>query len=238
MLLYYIRHGDPVYDPDHLTELGARQAEAAGRRLAMHGIDKIFASTSQRAIDTAKPLSEILKKDITLLDFCNESYAGRDFGVTNREGKRRFAFMDPDTVELFVSDEVRAMGRRWYEHPAFANENFAEGVARVDRETDALLASLGYEHDRKRSMYRAVKPNNDRIALFAHAGFGMAFLSSVLDIPYPEYSSHFDMCHSGMTVIEFTGEGEYVIPKMLMLSSDSHIYREGLPTLYNNRIYI
>ena len=28
MLFYYVRHGDPIYTPDSLTELGHRQAEA------------------------------------------------------------------------------------------------------------------------------------------------------------------------------------------------------------------
>ena len=34
MLLFYLRHGDPIYSPDSLTALGERQAEALGRRLA------------------------------------------------------------------------------------------------------------------------------------------------------------------------------------------------------------
>ena len=33
MLLFYIRHGDPVYDPDSLTPLGLKQAEAVAKRL-------------------------------------------------------------------------------------------------------------------------------------------------------------------------------------------------------------
>ena len=28
MLLFYVRHGDPIYNPDSLTELGIKQAEA------------------------------------------------------------------------------------------------------------------------------------------------------------------------------------------------------------------
>ena len=62
MLFFYIRHGDPIYDPDSLTALGKRQAEAVARRLALYGIDEIYASTSTRAIQTATPTSEILKK--------------------------------------------------------------------------------------------------------------------------------------------------------------------------------
>ena len=45
------------------------------------------------------------------------------------------------------------------------------------------------------------------------------------------------MCHTGMTVIDFKEEGGYAIPKLLTLSSDAHLYREGLPTKYNNIRY-
>ena len=33
MLLFYIRHGDPIYNPDSLTPLGERQAEAVAQGL-------------------------------------------------------------------------------------------------------------------------------------------------------------------------------------------------------------
>lgn len=49
MILYYIRHGDPIYNPNQLTPLGERQAEAAAKRLAVYGMDKIYASVSNRA---------------------------------------------------------------------------------------------------------------------------------------------------------------------------------------------
>ena len=58
MLLYYIRHGEPTYDPDELTPNGRRQAEAVGRRLARFGLDKIYCSTSNRALQTAQPTRE------------------------------------------------------------------------------------------------------------------------------------------------------------------------------------
>ena len=81
-----------------------------------------------------------------------------------------------------------------------------------------------------------LKPNNERVALFAHQGFGFAFLSEVLGIPYPMFANHFDLSHSSMTVINFKEENGFATPKVLTLSSDSHLYREGLPTKYNNEI--
>ena len=41
MLLFLIRHGDPIYDPDSLTPLGKKQAEAVAKRLALYGKSKL-----------------------------------------------------------------------------------------------------------------------------------------------------------------------------------------------------
>ena len=42
MLFFYIRHGDPIYDPDSLTALGEKQADSLAKRLSVYGIDRIF----------------------------------------------------------------------------------------------------------------------------------------------------------------------------------------------------
>ena len=39
MLLYIIRHGDPIYHPDSLTPRGHLQAQAIAKRLARYGLD-------------------------------------------------------------------------------------------------------------------------------------------------------------------------------------------------------
>jgi hypothetical protein len=39
-----------------------------------------------------------------------------------------------------------------------------------------------------------------------------------------------------MTVIEFPNQEGIVYPQILQLSNDSHLYREGLPTNYSNRL--
>lgn len=233
MLFFYIRHGDPIYVPDSLTELGKKQADAVAKRLAMYGIDRIFASTSERAIQTARPTSELTKIEIEQRDFCHERYAAKEFTALNSKGEPQWAFYNERIRQLFNSPEIRAMGENWAEHPEFVDTAFKTGIERVKKGADELFLSLGYEHDRENGCYRAVAPNNQRVALFAHQGFGIAFLSAVLDIPYPLYSSHFDMCHSGMTVIDFNeGENGIVIPKVLSLSNDSHLYKEGLPSNY------
>lgn len=237
MLFFYIRHGAPIYQPDQLLPLGERQAEAVGKRLAMYGLDKIFSSTSTRAIQTAKPACEMTRLELTQLAFAHEHTAWEELSIDNGDGKgRHWIFTDAAIRQLFTEPEMRALGDRWYEHPTLAEHHFERGMERIRTESDKFFASLGYEHIPYTGKYRAVAPNNDRVALFAHQGFGLAFLSCLLDIPYPQFSTHFDLCHTGMTVIDFSDEGGYAIPRVCMLSADGHLYREGLPTYYNNRM--
>lgn len=235
MLLFYVRHGDPIYKPNQLTPLGRRQAEAVARRLAAHGIDEIYASTSQRAIETAEPTCEILKKEMTLLDFANEDNAWKDLSVEDN-GKRYWMFHCPKFIKLFAQKSVRDLGDNWFEHPEIAEYGIGKGIERVYNDIDDFFAGLGYEHDRYTGRYKVVEHNDKRVALFAHQGFGLAFLSCLLDIPYPLFSTHFDMCHTGVTVINFKELDGYAYPIVLTLSSDSHIYKDGLPTNYNNHI--
>lgn len=245
MIFYYIRHGDPIYDPDCLTPLGKRQAEALGKRFAVHGLDKIFSSSSTRAIQTALPTCEILKKENIVLDWCNEHYAWQQLTVIKDNGNRTWCFHHRQTRELFARADVRALGKEFYKHPDFKNSDFSkdtmfeEGLKRIQGEADDFFASLGYRHDAERGGYIVEEPNKEKIAMFAHQGFGLAFLSCVLDIPYNDFCTRFDFGHTGMTVIEFSGEkGSLCIPTVLQLSSDSHLYKEGLGTKYQNRIYI
>jgi probable phosphoglycerate mutase len=234
MLLFYVRHGDPIYDPDSLTPLGRRQAEALSKRLAVYGLDAVYASTSRRAIDTARPTCELLKKDLTTMDWCNENHCWNTLTHVTEDGRRGWLFEIPEIIEQLNSPEVRALDRRWYEHPCFRDCAYGPAIQRVQREADAWLASLGYEHDFDKNMYFCREENKRRIALFAHQGFGLAFLSCVLDVPYNIFSTHFNMTHSGMSVIQFPEEAGWGTPKLLQLSGDGHLYREGLPTRYNN----
>ena len=236
MIFYFIRHGDPIYDPDSLTPLGHLQAEALAKRLSYYGLDEVYTSTSNRAMLTAKPTCDILKLEAKPLDFANEKYTWSDLTIERDDGVPgiTWLFYNRHTTELFNSKEIRDLGDRWFDHPYFKDKNYEKAINRVYEGTDALFSSLGYEHDRYTGKYKTVNSNGRRVALFAHQGFGLVFLSCLLDIPYPMFCTHFDITPTGMTVIEFQDFGGVTVPKVLMHSSDSHIYREGLPLRYNN----
>ena len=128
MLLFYVRHGDPIYRPDELTPLGRRQAEAIGRRLARYGVDKIYSSTSIRAQQTAQPLCEMLRMEKTTLEWCHENRAHEDVWVEEEDGRRPWAIESMKYRRLFVSEEMRRLGNRWYEHPMLSWDMVKENL--------------------------------------------------------------------------------------------------------------
>ncbi len=236
MLFYYIRHGDPIYNPDSLTPQGQLQAAALAKRFGMYGLDKVFTSDSTRAKMTAQPTCELLGITPTELPWINESRAWENLCVFYEDGRREYVFEDPDTRALFASHEVASLGYDWGTHAAFKDSGFPETLRGIQADSDAFFASLGYRRDPEKHAYIPEHHTEERVAVFAHQAMGLAFLSCVLDIPYPQFSSRFDIGHSGMTVIEFKPRNGIVIPRMLQLSNDSHLYREGLPTRYHNRL--
>lgn len=239
MIFYYVRHGDPIYNPDSLTAFGHEQAAALAKRFALHGLDKIYVSSSNRAIQTSRPTCEALGIEADVLDWCNEGHAWSELSIVDENDNRMWLFQHHKTALLFSSPEIRRLDREWYSHPSFDSEKCKKGMDRIQRESDAFMASLGFEHDIENACYKVTRENNERVALFAHQGFGLAFLSALLDVPYPLLSTRFDHGHTGVTAIKLDGKvGESVIPTVLQLSNDSHLYKEGLSTKYQNVIQL
>ena len=63
MRILFIRHGDPDYTIDSLTEQGKIEAELLSQKLSKMKIDYIYSSTLGRAIDTASYTLNKLKRE-------------------------------------------------------------------------------------------------------------------------------------------------------------------------------
>ncbi len=137
--------------------------------------------------------------------------------------------------ELFV-DKTVSLNEKWYEDARLPENNFKAGVERINRCVDEWILSLGYQHDREKSVYNAVRPSQEKIALFAHEGFGMVFLSSLLDIPYPLFCTCFCIGHSELTIISFNEKDGVAIPVILTHANDGHLYKEGLLKIHSHKI--
>lgn len=242
MLIYYVRHGDPIYDPDMLTPLGEQQAAALAKRLAVFGVDEVFASTSNRAIQTAKPTCEMLGLPLTTLDFLNENDLKGKLTVKGPDGTSHWVWAEPSHAALLCSREVRELGDHWYTHPTFAPYAFEKAIKPIEEHIDRFLTSYGYEHDVEKGAYRITQRQPEkRIAIFAHECVGKLFMSHVLDIPFPYYAAHFEMHTSGLSVIRFDDGTRkdpqkeplpYARARLLTLSNDAHLYREDVSLLH------
>lgn len=221
MLFIYIRHGEPIYDPDSLTELGKQQAEDVARFLSIQGVDTIYSSTSNRAILTAMPTAKRLQKEIITLDFAHEKHPWKNLTIEEASG-RKWLFQSHVIKELFHSNEIVELGVKWYEHPQFINTSYKTEMNRIQLEINRLCEHLGYLHV-GHGRYKVIQDNDNRIAFFAHQGFGFAFLSLLLNIPYPTFCTHFDIGHAEITMIEFKNEDGYAYPKVLSFSNRAHL---------------
>jgi len=72
MKLLLIRHGDPDYPNDTLTDKGHRQAKLLAESLLQVPIDRLFVSPLGRARHTADYLSHLKKLDFVILEFLRE----------------------------------------------------------------------------------------------------------------------------------------------------------------------
>ncbi|MBO4623320.1 MAG: histidine phosphatase family protein [Bacilli bacterium] len=229
MLLYYIRHAEPIYNPDSITEFGKKQAKSLGKRLFEEGIEEIYASSCNRAVQTALPACKLLGLKCNKLDFAREDKVWEDMSLSFNGEHANWCFEYPDIVKMFLDPEVVKLGDSWYDHPMFKGYKFKDGLKRVDREVDLFFKELGYIHDRSKKEYIVEKSNDKRIAFVAHSGFGMAFFSSVLDIPYNLFSAHHkQMGTTHISLIEFKEEDGRCIPRLVSYSDGAHLYKDKI----------
>lgn len=72
MRLIFIRHGDPDYEKDSLTEKGWKEAELLAKRVASWDISDIYCSPLGRAKTTASCFLEKSGREAVVCDWLEE----------------------------------------------------------------------------------------------------------------------------------------------------------------------
>ncbi len=233
MLLYIIRHGDPIYNPDMLTPKGKLQAQALAKRLAVHGLDRIYSSPSGRALETAQPAADMLGLDINVEHWARE--VDDRFSVVMPDGSKKFAVNIENTV--YRNEKNINLGNRWYEADILSDIDAKGAYDHICSCSDEFLARHGYV--REAGVYRIDKANNERIAVFCHGGLAAVWLSHLLNIPFHMFIAGIGISHTGVTILDFENRDNGITaPYCLCLSDISHIYKEDLPLKFTNSIDI
>lgn len=229
MLLYIIRHADPIYNPDTLTPKGVLQASALAKRLASSSISKIYSSPSGRAMETAKPASELLGLPINVEPWLTE--VADKFSLLMPDGKKVFA-PDVDNTN-YLTDEMLDIGTKWHGAKIFESINAKKEYEEICNNSDKFLEKLGYK--RENGKYKITKGNDDRVAVFCHGGLSALWLSHLLNIPAHLVFAGIGINHTGVTIVDFENrESGYTAPYCLCISDVSHLYKDGLPFKFTN----
>ena len=193
MRLLIIRHADPDYSIDSLTQLGFKQAKALGKYLKGVQIDEAYVSPLGRAQDTARlGLKYKNIKPITLKWL-------REFDSTIPFPDGRKNTWDWQVNEWSSSEESYSIDTWLNQELISKSPNIKELYKERIDGLDELLAKHGYIRDGRN--YKVIKESHETIALFCHFGVECIFLAHLLHISPILLWHHFVATPSSVTII-------------------------------------
>ena len=224
MLLYLIRHGEPDYVTDTLTEEGWKQARLVSLRLAESGLDEIHSSPMGRARQTAQPTAEKLGLEVIIEPWAYE--LGEDCQTTYPDGKLKIASTLPSA---------------YLHQPAFRKMDSIEGLRQIpglndncliDRfemisaGVDAMLENLGFRRNGE-GTYDVIAPSDRHIALFCHAGMMRVVTAHLMNLPFHLLEASAMCNYTGITIFRFKGEPEQISPVLFSYADTGHLYGQN-----------
>ena len=173
MRLILIRHGDPDYEHDSLTEKGFREADLLAVRAKGWKVDDVYVSPLGRAVATSKPCLSVWKKEAPVLDWAKEFY----YPVDDGKGGKRIPWD-------FFPSEWTGIDENFHENDwvnAQRMLSLKQEYNNVCRKLDEFLERYGYVREGR--AYRTVKHSDKTVVIFCHFGVSMIFLSHLLNLP-------------------------------------------------------
>lgn len=231
MQIKIIRHCDPDYSIDSLTETGWKEAEALADYLKAVKADAYFVSPLGRARDTAKTCLEPLGKSAEVCDWLREF----DCSVTKNID---LPFVSACSWDWMPSEWTARPGfydkDRWMDEPEFAAANMRTYYKSVCDGLDGLLEQHGYK--REGLNYRAVEANHQVLVMFCHFGLECILLSHLINISPMQLWHGTCAAPSSITTI-VTEEREQGIAawRMTRFGDISHLVLKGMGPAFHAR---
>ena len=222
MRLLFIRHGDPDYEKDSLTEKGWREAALLAKRLFRLEINEFYVSPLGRAKDTASLTLEKMGRTADECHWLKEfppSILRPDSG-----GRRNIAW---DWLpEDWTAEPAYFQFENWCETDTMQEGKVGEAYRQVTEAFDRLLSEHGYVRDGQ--YYRAQKSNRDTLAFFCHFGLECVLLSHLMNVSPMILWHHTCAAPSSVTTVytEERRQGKAVF-RMSSFGDISHLYAEG-----------
>lgn len=223
MKLMIIRHGDPDYEIDSLTEKGWREAKVLSERLKDMDFADIYVSPLGRAKDTASLTLKKLGRTATECDWLEEFPPKIHRPDCAEKMHIAWDWLPQD----WTADERFFSYEHWGENEIMAEGHVREAYDRVTDSLDALLAAHGYVRDGH--LYRAENPNMDTLALFCHFGVECVMLSHMLNVsPMVLWHGTCALPTSVTTLITEERRPGIAYFRMTGFADLSHLYAAGM----------
>ena len=230
MKLIIIRHGDPDYSIDSLTEKGWREAALLAERIAPMQVDKYYCSPLGRARDTASLTLKKCGREAETLDWLREF----SLPVNNPEtGERRSVAWDAMPAywtELDGFYDKEKWADTGYMTSGPAREYFRE----VADGLDSVLAKHGYH--RYGNFYRTECGNRNTVVFFCHFGVETVMLSHLWGVsPMVLWHALIALPTSVTTLYTEEREEGIVSFRCAGFGDTSHLYAGGEEPAFSGR---
>lgn len=223
MRILIIRHGDPDYVNDTLTEKGHREAKLLAEKLGKEWIDYLYSSPLGRARHTCDYVARALGKENEVVekDWLKEF----DCQLTLPSGRERGIPWDmlPDE---WADNPKMYDGAEWFNQDFYKAVGMESRYRAVTNGLDEVLASHGYCREGK--IYRTEKGHDETVAFFCHFGLEMTLLSHLCNIsPIPLWH-HFVALPTSVTTLytEERRQGTAVF-RCCGFGDIGHLYKGG-----------
>ena len=228
MKILLIRHGDPDYTIDSLTEKGHKEANLLAERIAPMDIAAYYMSPLGRAQKTAEYTLKKAGRTALVLDWAREF----DTLIDDDSGGKRIPWdwlpADWTKVPEYYDKD------KWFDTPIMKSAGMEDGIKRVYDGLDELIGRHGYKREGK--LYRAVSPNNDTIAIFCHFGVTCVILSHLLNISPMILWHGFISAPTSVTTIITEERREGTASFRVNAFGDiSHLYKYGEEPAFSGR---
>lgn len=237
MRILFIRHGDPDYVNDTLTEKGRREAALLSEIADKLNLGDCFVSPLGRAKATAQYTLDKLGITAPTCDWLREFDASLDvnglpdlqkaFPDTWKDGtnfKNRIVW---DCLPSYFTTHSEYLDKQdWRTSKVALHSNWAERHDYVISEFDKLLASYGYV--REGEHYRVEKESTQTITFFCHFGITAVLLSHLWNVsPYTLWHGLALAPTSVSEVVSEEREQGIAYFRGLRLGDTTHLYLGG-----------
>ncbi|MCI8960785.1 MAG: histidine phosphatase family protein [Lachnospiraceae bacterium] len=242
MRILLIRHGDPDYVHDTLTEKGRREAALLAEHAGHLNLGDCYVSPLGRAQATASYSLEKLRKTATTLDWLQEFPARVDinrseilkqaYPDTRKEGDRFVLRNVWDMVPSFWANQPDYQDREgWRRCETARHSDLTEVYDYVTRSFDRLLEQYGYVRDGM--CYRVEREDTRTVTFFCHFGISCVLLSHLWNMaPFP-LLHNLGMAPTSVTeVVSEEREQGTAYFRALRIGDTTHLYAGGEPTSF------